>query len=776
MVESGSNTNWATAELDPQAVEGMDKALGEISGYAGDLNDLQAAIVNSQEAANHTPGDHPDRADRLESLAAAFNSRYQRLGDLIDLEAALRSLQEAADLTPADHPARARHLASLASSLDSRYQRLGDLKDLEAALQRAQEAASLMPEDHPDLHYIYKALQHYHPDLALHLQSLTALFDSRYRRLGDLKDLEAALQKAQEVADLTPADHPERARRLTSLAASLDSRYQMLGDLKDLQAALQMRQEVHHSSGDPQDSVAVHLNYAASLRHSVDPESSLNAALQWASFAKADDPSHIPAAYSAAFNLLPEILWVGHPTDVRHAAIRRLNIDTVTSSATRACIKLDHLKSAVEMLEQGIATTFQQMLQLKPNVDKLPSDQAEQLRQLSSALYSGTAANSMHLEIQRTCLLEEIRQQPGLKDFLLPKSYSALCQASQGGPIVILNSHHEGCDGIIILNPSSEPVQVAFPGVTSDLLKAQKAMLTGLLSHSNLTTGEHLVSSQIPALFTSKTTEEGFADLLKWLWTNVVDPVYQVLASYEIHDGRLWWLTTGAFNGLPVHASPPSDQFIHSYIPNLGCLLEAQSKKSRGQKIAVIGVARESFPERVNEEVQKICSVLRNYDFESLEAAQATKDAVKLALQDCSWVHFACHGIQDYITPTKSHLALYEENLDLATILQMQLSNAEFVFLPAGQTAMGDAKLVNESFHVAGGFIAAGFRSAVGTLWSTNSQDGPLIGEIFYTHLFGDGRQPQASDTARALQVVVKELKARNVPYEHWIPFVHMGV
>ncbi|KAJ6575681.1 hypothetical protein DFH09DRAFT_1150863, partial [Mycena vulgaris] len=106
----------------------------------------------------------------------------------------------------------------------------------------------------------------------------------------------------------------------------------------------------------------------------------------------------------------------------------------------------------------------------------------------------------------------------------------------------------------------------------------------------------------------------------------------------------------------------------------------------------------------------------------------------------------------------------------------MNLSTAEFVFLAACQTAMGDSQLVNESFHLGGGFIAAGFRSAIGTLWSMNDWDGPLVAEKIYSHLFREGQQPQTSDTAEALQLAVQELKAQNVPYERWIPFIHMGI
>ncbi|KAJ7692918.1 CHAT domain-containing protein, partial [Mycena rosella] len=144
-------------------------------------------------------------------------------------------------------------------------------------------------------------------------------------------------------------------------------------------------------------------------------------------------------------------------------------------------------------------------------------------------------------------------------------------------------------------------------------------------------------------------------------------------------------------------------------------------------------------------------------------------------LQNCSWVHLACHGTQNPHKPTESHLMLYGGTLNLETILHLPLSNAQVVFLASCQTAMGDAQLVNESFHLGGGFIAAGFRGAIGTLWSMNDQDGPLVAEILYSHLFRNDRQPHASDAAEALQVAVNELK-KKAPYERWIPFIHMGV
>ncbi|KAJ7801674.1 CHAT domain-containing protein, partial [Mycena leptocephala] len=205
---------------------------------------------------------------------------------------------------------------------------------------------------------------------------------------------------------------------------------------------------------------------------------------------------------------------------------------------------------------------------------------------------------------------------------------------------------------------------------------------------------------------------------------------------------RLWWLPTGAFAGLPLHASPPTDEFIHSYTATLGSLLDAMPKTIQ-HCTQICGCwsyhtdsNRSNSLKGVELEVDKIVSIAKDYNVHYLLGDQATVDAVKLQLQDCSWVHLACHGYQNLEFPTQSHLQLYGGKLELDTILRMPLPNAQFVFLAACQTAMGDAKLVNESFHLGGGFITAGFQSAIGTMWSMNDSDGPTVAEIVYSHLF----------------------------------------
>lgn len=67
---------------------------------------------------------------------------------------------------------------------------------------------------------------------AQHLRGLGASLSQRYKQLGNLKDLDAAVSKFGEVLDLIGEDHPHRVKVLENLVASLTDQYQCLGDLK----------------------------------------------------------------------------------------------------------------------------------------------------------------------------------------------------------------------------------------------------------------------------------------------------------------------------------------------------------------------------------------------------------------------------------------------------------------------------------------------------------------------------------------------------------------
>lgn len=175
-------------------------------------------------------------------------------------------------------------------------------------------------------------------------------------------------------------------------------------------------------------------------------------------------------------------------------------------------------------------------------------------------------------------------------------------------------------------------------------------------------------------------------------------------------------------------------------------------------------------------ELQKITSVAGEDRVVVTTNANATLDNVYPQLLTSTWLHLACHGHQDPKEPLKSGLLLYDEKLELSKIMSNPLPDAEFVFLSACETAMGDSNMSNESLHLAGGMLFAGFKAAIGTMWSIADNDGPQVAETVYGHLFADGKRPDVKMTAEALDTAVRQLRSRGVPPHRWVPFIHIGV
>ncbi|KAJ6586251.1 CHAT domain-containing protein [Mycena vulgaris] len=756
------------------------------------LQDFEIQINENQKALDMTAEDDPSYPEKLARLGISLAVRLDRLSDLEGVQAAVDTLQKARTLIPEGHALVVPILRGLGASYGWRFQRLGGLEDLEHSIEKFEAIVNILSEEDPTLPpYLYNLSQ-------------SAMY--RYGRLGNLEDLELAFNMAQKAITLTSDDMLISAVLLPWTATALVRRYDRLGDLQDLHLGIEKLQTSVHHISDKHPAKPAHLavlGEAYGMRHirlgdihDVDssiqyfrtaqkllPEGNPHGS-EWASLARDHGSNELLKAYKSMFTLLPATLWIGNSLSARQQEVTRFDIAQTTSDAVAACVEHGNLSLAIEFLDQGLATSFQHMLQLRPDLNSLPEAEATKLQDISTQLYTGKSPNSHQLTIERNKLLAEIRKRSGFEHFLLPRPYSALCKASGNGPIIILNSHKSHCDGIILLNHASEPLHVQLPDVTLVELEHQKNILKGLLSRCNVRSRDS-DSTRLFAGFEgsrSKPVHESFQEMLTWLWKNVVGLIYQALENSNIVDGRVWWCPTGAFTGLPLHAAAPSDQFISSYTATIAVLLDAQAlPESETPKLGVVGVTHSGKGQQaalpgVKKEIKVVSDLAGDHLSQSLVGEQATVEAVTSQLQTCEWVHLACHGKQDLRDPPKSCLQLYGGTLELETIMQMPLSKAEFVFLAACQTAMGDAQMVNESFHLGGGFIAAGFRSSIGTLWSMRDSDGPSVAGTVYTYLFRKDTTPKVTDTAKALQLAVRKLRDEGVPYQHWVPFIHMGI
>jgi CHAT domain-containing protein len=107
----------------------------------------------------------------------------------------------------------------------------------------------------------------------------------------------------------------------------------------------------------------------------------------------------------------------------------------------------------------------------------------------------------------------------------------------------------------------------------------------------------------------------------------------------------------------------------------------------------------------------------------------------------------------------------------------MDLSQHEFAFLSACETAVGVPTMPDEVIHLAAGLQFAGVKSVVGTLWRVTDATVQRLVEAFYKNLCGD-KKMNYKRAARALHQAVYSLsrdKDMRLPLDQRIVFMHIG-
>ncbi|KAJ7730004.1 CHAT domain-containing protein [Mycena maculata] len=781
-IELGSNDRYAFRNLAT--------ALGkQYDHQSGELKDLLEALGYLEQAIEKTSG----RAERCEFLQEYATLRfwlYQRAGNLKDLDTAIKITKNAI----AEKPSIG-HLQNLGILLLASYSTSGRKEDLEEALENNQDALNLSSaalawasfrnkfpfgtglistrkhqyaqclqnmatslrewfRHEQDFQNLWDALEYdskareIYPRDPVYAQNLALSYKALYDHTKDHQYLEKALKCSQEALHETADDHPRYRHCLHVWAVFLVARYKESQNQEDLKSARS----------------AYNQSLKSNPWNDVYQTWSFNSAVNWEYFEGEKSDSSFKEAYVFALDLLPHILWIMDSFDVRQAACKNLDITNATSKAINVCIKHKDLGLAVQFAEKGLAVLFQYQWQLKNHAHKQGSTN---VTEYSQNLPHIPQKPKEHMEKELRELLENCGQKNS-------KSFEDLQQVSENGPVVILNPP---CHAIILC-PQLKLVEVTLK-IELKTLKDKKEMLEKLLHSCGRTRLQGVQESHTPM---NIDIQKEFKSLLKWLWSFIVSPIYQKLESILFQKGgRLWWCPVGMFSGLPLHAAADDnlDKFIPSYTPSLGVLLHARNRLlSSTQKFCVVGVTHDEL-HHARKEVENIRAIVKDHQFIKFLDAKSTVEDVTAKLGECTWFHFAGHGSQDPYDAGRSFLQLYDGQFDLQTILKMSLPHSEFVFLAACHTAKGDQTLVNESLHLSGGFIAAGFRAAIGTMWTMDDEDGPEVARAVYSHLFkkaGTTTCPQVTDTAEALRNAVRQLRTQGVPYERWIPFVHIGV
>ncbi|KAF8594972.1 hypothetical protein BDV93DRAFT_549011 [Ceratobasidium sp. AG-I] len=281
-----------------------------------------------------------------------------------------------------------------------------------------------------------------------------------------------------------------------------------------------------------------------------------------------------------------------------------------------------------------------------------------------------------------------------------------------------------------------------------------------------------------------------FKRALGVLWKDVVKPILDFLGYLRAPLAgslpRITWCTTSLLSFLPLHAAGDYESqemifnyVVSSYTPNLSAALSSGKLNSVFSGILTVG--QESTPGMnplpgTVAELTRIQETAQGHTVTQLDGHLATPTTVMAAMEQHSWVHFACHASQNPTSPFQSAFYLHDGNLDLSTIIRKQLKNADLAFLSACQTATGDESISNEALHLAAGMLMAGYKSVIATMWSIGDDDAPLIAEKVYEHLL-EGGVPDSRRAAVAVHKATARLREKVgvEAFEKWAPYIHIG-
>ncbi|KAG1806962.1 CHAT domain-containing protein [Suillus variegatus] len=779
-------------QLRPRSLDRLAQAVKTRFEQHGSIDDLDMSIQLRREAMSLCPEGHASRGTYLNNLAFSLALRFNHQGKLNDLDEAISLHEGALRLRPVGHESRDFSLGNLGGVLVDRFNKRGDNGDITRAISLYREALTLRPPGHPRRDTTLN-------NLALALQ---IRYDKSKTHVSE--DLNEAIDLYRESLRLKGLDHPERHKTLLNLSSVLCSRFTPTQKNEDVEEAIVLCQESLAALSSlhpdryfsymrlqeaylsrycvqykPADLALAVDNFRLASRHPTHGfPNRIIQAYEWAVVAEQHGDGSALEAYSTFSELLDAHLATrSSATSRREAAAAFHYARSLPVDAASCAICRDNLPRAVELVEQGRGQQWSLASRLRTPVEELQtakptlarnylelSKRVSNAAQSSATITDRAAADREATEYriltrQWEAAVAEIRDVPAFSRFLLPPWYEDLQAAAHQGPVIILIASQYSCSAIIVPT-SGDPHHVPLPTIALADLKILKDRFARAIRDSS-----------------QMNPRESRTDLIvlsRIIWDQIMLPIVNVLEHVLKLKcrSRIWLCPTAAFTSIPLHAAHPfqtkvdgswkepclEDLYICSYTPTLSALIRSrQLMKKRvppsfvaigqGQPGAGRGKALLAVDSEL-ELVHKLVPAMANRTTISNDAA--TRAGALSALQQNTWVHLACHGKQDPKQPYDSHFVMRDEHLTLLDIMERHLLQAEFAFLSACHTAVGDEETPDEVIHLAAGLQFSGFKSVVGTLWEVDDSVAKHVVEAFYKYMFGDLMDGGVMDCTKA--------------------------
>ncbi|MFK0171760.1 CHAT domain-containing protein [Streptomyces sp. NPDC090306] len=741
--------------------------------FTGDLGCLDQAIGCFRRAEETAVEGDPFRQVVLTHLGSALIDRYRTTRKRVDTKPARADLEEALEASEAALAAATGADASLSLLM-------GNLAVARTALYEVTGDTALLRAAEAD-----------------HRRVLATYELDDFDRDRTLMNLGRVLVQRVEADDAGEGALAEGERLLREVHARWPRRHAafptVVGNLAD---CLRVRDARRPDPAARRDRATV-LRDLATTNEPLPAAARASTCVAWAAAEAADgDWARATDAYDRALTALEEA--AAPVLDRRSRESAAAAFFGAASDAAGCALNAERPDRALEFLERGRllladrsrdhTTVFDDLARHLPRA-------AERFRWLSGRLYDADAASVPYAqrgewERERTELLATIRQLPGFTHFLRGPSHRDLLAGLGDRTVVVLNAGRYRCDAILVTREGTRVLPL--PAVTKDVLVRQAARLLSALR----TLADHQAPDD-ERYFAEHTT---LPATLRWLWHSTMSPVLHGLGLAGPHPpGRplphVRWCPTGLLGFFPLHAAGTHpfdrgaggpgpvecvlDHVVSSYTPGIAAAEARDAAPAAADGPARLLAVAPATPgvEPLPHAAAEVAAVrgVRPHGTD-LTGPAATRSRILRELPEHSWFHFAGHARQDVLSDDGDATGLLPYDLlpahrllTPADLAALPPGRRELAFLSACQTATGRLDLADEAAHLAGAFLAAGFRQVVATQWPVRDGTAARVAAHFYRGATDPGR------AAGALHTAVCAARASGLSPYVWAPFVHWG-
>ena len=227
------------------------------------------------------------------------------------------------------------------------------------------------------------------------------------------------------------------------------------------------------------------------------------------------------------------------------------------------------------------------------------------------------------------------------------------------------------------------------------------------------------------------------------------------------------------FAALPVSLKTEhellSDRFTIHYAPSCQILKYCQDRPSIDRlQHGMVENTNGTLPGAIFE-CQEIAAILKiPNSYRLIGRQQSTIANFNALLPLVTDLHLAHHAVSRLDNPLESSLQLADGNITLAKLMMSRFPQLDEVFLSCCETALGNVNITDDLLTIATGFLCAGARNVIGTLWAVSDLSTSLLA-IFYYEGCRDG-----FSSARSLNMA--QVRLRNLTGEEFETNYHEAI